>query len=85
MYKYLMGENEEEGASLFSTVPTDRTRGDGHKLKYMKFHLTQEYPFFTVRESLEQVAQRGCGVFLPGDTQNRTTHSPGRPVLADPA
>lgn len=29
-----------------SIVPTDRTRDDGHKLKYMKFHLIQEYPFF---------------------------------------
>jgi len=46
MYEYLIGENEEEGVSLFPVVPTDRTRGDGHGLKYMRFHLTQQYPFF---------------------------------------
>ncbi|KAK4826592.1 hypothetical protein QYF61_010354 [Mycteria americana] len=33
MYKYLMERKEEEEARLFSLVPTDRTRGNGHKLK----------------------------------------------------
>ena len=31
--------NEEEGARLFSVVPSDKTRGKGRKLKYIKFHL----------------------------------------------
>ena len=49
MYKYLMGENEEKGARLFSVVLTDRTRGNGHKLKHTKFNLKTRIHFFTVR------------------------------------
>ncbi|KAK4825029.1 hypothetical protein QYF61_023033 [Mycteria americana] len=68
--------------SIRGIVPTDRTRGNGHKLTYIKFYLTQEHFFFFFfffffycegSQTLEQVAQRGCGVFLPGDTPNQTT------------
>ena len=39
VYKYLMGGNEENGARLFSVVPTDRRRGIRHKLKHIKSSL----------------------------------------------
>ena len=48
--KYRKGGYKEDGARLFSVVPSDRTRGDGHKVKHRRSCLNIRKHFFTVRE-----------------------------------
>ncbi|XP_075267992.1 uncharacterized protein LOC142358986 [Opisthocomus hoazin] len=48
-YKYLKGGCWEDGASLFSVVPSDMTRGNGHKLKHGKLQLNRRKKFFPLR------------------------------------
>ena len=48
-YKYLQGGCQEDGAKLFPVVPSDRTRGNGHKLKQRKLQLNMRKNFFPLR------------------------------------
>jgi len=46
VYKYLKSGCQEDGAKLFSVVPSNRTRGRGHKLKHRKLRLNMRKNFF---------------------------------------
>ncbi|GAB0192232.1 hypothetical protein GRJ2_001688500 [Grus japonensis] len=67
-YQYLKGAYRKDGEGLFIRDYSDRTRGDGFKLKEGRFRLDVRKKFFTVKsgEVLERVAQIGCGCPIPG-------------------
>ena len=57
-FQHLKGDHKQEGNQLFTKAHSDRTRGNGFKLKEGRFRLDVRGKFFTESsEVLEQAAQ----------------------------
>lgn len=67
-------------------MPSDKARGNGHKLKHRKFNLKIRKIFFYCKsgQTLGQVAQRSCGISRLRSNQNLSGYGPGQPAVVDP-
>ena len=88
-FQYLKGAYKQEGEQLFMRVDSDRTRENGLKLRQGRFRLDIRREFFTQKggDTLEQVAQGGCGCPIPGGIQGHAGCGSGQHGLeaGDPA
>lgn len=65
MYKFLKKESKEDGARLFSVMPSGRTKGNAYKLKHKKLPLNIRKLFICEgNQALAEFSQRDWGVFI---------------------
>ncbi|GAB0188081.1 hypothetical protein GRJ2_001273400 [Grus japonensis] len=72
-FHYLKGACRKAGEGLVTRAWSDRTRGNGIKLRKCRFRLDIRKKFFydECGEALAQVAQRSCGCPIPGSVQDQ--------------
>jgi len=84
--KYLQGRCQENGARLFPVVPSNRTKGNGHKLKQRKLQLNPRKICFPLRvmEPWPRLP-RGAGESPSLDIQDPPGRGAVQPAVGDPA
>ena len=85
--KYLQDGCQEDGDRHFTMVPSDRTRGNGHKLKQRKHQLNPRKNFFPLRvmEPWPRLPREVVDSAFSRDIQNPPEQAPVQPALGDPA
>lgn len=78
------GRCQNDGAGFFIVMPSNRMRGNGHKVEHKKFH-TNMRKICESDRALETAAQTGCEVSFPGDIENLPGHTSELCILGDPA
>ena len=83
LFMYLKGCCKKNGNQLFTRVDSDRTKGNGFKLREGRFRIgcQGEVLYRESCEVLEQASQRSCGYSVPGDVQGQVGWGPGQPGL----
>lgn len=87
VYEQLEGWCKDDGARLFPLMFSNRTRGNRCRMKHKAVPPEHQESLFYCEDdgAWKQVAQGVCGVFIHGDIQKITGHSPGYPSLGDPS
>ena len=81
-FQYLMGIYKHDGNQLFTWLDSDRTGGNGFKVKERRFRLNVSGKFLNESgEVLEQVAQKGCGCPISTSIQGQIGWGPGQSDL----
>lgn len=76
---YTDGSKEDRGR-FFLRVPREQINSKQHKYNHNEYHLNiLKIPHFCCEggQTVEQVAQRGSGDFIPEDMQGLTGYGPG--------
>jgi len=77
-FQYLKGDYEKERSQLFTWLDSDRTRGNGFKLKEGRFGLdVREVLYQECGEALARAAQKSCECPVPGGVQGQVGWGPG--------